>query len=297
MSTDSFAKSITSFSASVADFGRFILNGGQPAGKPIEVTESYRKDVASRVKDLDTNNEAQVNPWVEKHGNASMVRGSGSADTVHAVLTPGEEVLQKSDPRHRDNYYRTIDSFKEMGARVTSDFRGDNMKSAHGTYDAFDVGLGKESASMSPSAFEGYKKSIEARAAREGYSVRYEGKGQYNPGTGSYSSGMHAHLQRINGREMPSLAPSHVPESPAMMAGMAGSPGDSAQQTLKLDPSVASSLSSAAGSNDASADKLSQVASSLMQVAQMLASNIRSGGGRGGNSLVSSVARGAAAFG
>lgn len=50
----------------------------------------------------------------EKKAAGGIVGGSGETDSVRAMLTPGEEVLRKDDPRHRDN----IGSFSRAIAQI-----------------------------------------------------------------------------------------------------------------------------------------------------------------------------------
>ncbi|MDX9913230.1 MAG: hypothetical protein RBS77_01470 [Candidatus Moranbacteria bacterium] len=116
---------------------------------------------------------------------------SGATDSVPIMVTPGEEVLNANDPRHRNNVTNATDFFTRIGYRVTSAYRDDNPKSDHYRNRAIDIGMGHL---QSPQEIAEFKSRLLADVKAQNLKVRFEEMDQYNPGTGSVSSGRHAHV-------------------------------------------------------------------------------------------------------
>lgn len=246
---------------------------------------------------------------------------SGETDSVPIMATPGEEVLSKSDPRHSNN---ALGYFKEKGYRVTSGYRDDNPKSDHFRGRAVDIGMGHL---KSPEDIASFKEKILADATEQGLKVHFEKMNQFNPGTGSVSSGMHAHVygdmrklggafERVgagrldSGRlladnntvsvknqsgaavQAPSLVESAASNTFSALSGLISAQKAQQQAPLQLDPSVMSTLSSIASSNSGSSDTMAQAVSMFAQVIQRLVSRSSSSG----SDLTEAVARGNYAF-
>lgn len=236
----------------------------------------------------------------------------GGTDSVPIMATPGEEILSKSDPRHSSN---ALGFFRERGYRVTSGFRDDNAKSDHSRGRAVDIGMGHL---KTPQEIAAFKEKLLSDAVEQGLKVRFEGKGQFNPGTGSTSSGMHAHVygdmrglggafERVGAGRLASGA---RPVSPLLdgASSMVGSVGTvlseatnalrasrvAQSQPVQLDPALMSTLSDIANSNSGASDTMAQAVSMFAQVIQRLVSNSRSSSG--GSDLAEAVARGNYAF-
>ena len=162
---------------------------------------------------------------------------------------------------------------------------------------------------MSDNEFISYTKKLESTAAAYGYAVRYEGAGQYNKGTGSISSGLHAHIHKIRDNAPEIFRGPNVSREPAMSLAAnrtmtdvpslaSNSPLSApAPSAVKLDPVASASLTNAAGANYESADKISQAADSLLQAVMLMTQGMRSSSSRGSSDLAGSVARGNLAYG
>lgn len=252
---------------------------------------------------------------MSKHAIGGVVKpgASGATDSVPIMATPGEEVLSKSDPRHRDNVTNATDFFTRSGYRVTSAYRDDNPKSDHYRNRAIDIGMGHL---QSPQEIAEFKSRLLADVKAQNLKVRFEEMDQYNPGTGSVSSGRHAHVYgdmaalggaggRIGAGKLdpgrlrksssaPTLADSGASSVFAGLTGLIYSQKAQQQAPLQLDPSVMTALSNIAASNSGSSDTMAQAVSMFAQVIQRLVSSSRQSSVA--TDLTEAVARGNYAF-
>lgn len=86
---------------------------------------------------------------LQKKAAGGIVSGSGESDSVPAMLTPGEEVLRKDDPRHRDN----INLFAKSIARIEGYYaEGDSPNRPQRNYNPGNLRVAGWSDRMDPEA-------------------------------------------------------------------------------------------------------------------------------------------------
>ena len=265
-----------------------------------------------------------------KHASGGVIKpgASGATDSVPIMATPGEEVLNANDPRHRNNMGDFTRSFAQIEGyyakgdkpnRPQRNLNPGNMR-VYGWSTKMDPATAMEHARTQGAIGydpQGYLKfgseaagfkSLERQIgidAKRGLDVasfieKYAPATENN--TVAYKEfirkkgfGGNMKLAEIGGgAQSPSLMESAATNVFSGLSGIIASQKAQQQAPLQLDPSVMSALSNIASSNSDSSDTMAQAVSMFAQVIQRLVSNSRSSSG--GSDLAEAVARGNYAF-
>ena len=307
------SQAFTELKSAAIGFGQFISRGGAEMGKPLEVNDNYYKNVASDRELMASSNEggyvSEPGVWntpVEKKETGGLVQGSGSSDSVKTLLKPGEEVLTKSDPRHRTNIDKLHDFVGMFGLHMTdpdNEYKGQRVGLGHARHNAIDTRSWGPSAARMPEAIT-YAKNMGWKVIDKLHGTAAHVHFEIPQEVGIPSLFREPETRRPPLMEMasssqkvgiPSLFREPETRRPPLMEMASSSQKES--QTVKLDPTTIASFSNAAGASDAAGDKISQAADELLHAVQMLISSGRSSSGSSAASLASIAARGSFAFG
>jgi hypothetical protein len=255
----------------------------------------------------------------EKKAQGGIVGGKGGTDTTFALLTPGEEVLTKGDPRHSANFnpLDTLHSWAKMnGAFMTdpgNEYGGPRKGHSHAEGRAIDVRTrGKsqeEIASLIASAeAQGFKVISKTHGSGPHLHVEYTGKDVQAGSDTMLASKSKA--EKVPDTMLASVEKAASAASgtlrnagTSLMSGMGdifnftqNSAGNILKQTEDKNSAVTAALLSASTSSDESASKISEAADILLQAAQTMSSSVVAMASRGVSAAqqnqISNLARG-----
>lgn len=268
-------------------------------------------------------------PEGKAQGGVIKPGASGATDSVPIMVTPGEEVLNANDPRHRNNLgdftrsFAQIEGYYAKGDKPNRPQRNLNPGNlrVYGWSPNMDPAVAMEHArtqgaigydpqgylkfGSEAAGFKGLERQIAIDAKRgldvstfiEKYAPATENNTvAYKEFIRKKGFGGDMKLADISGKgaQAPSLVESAATNVFSGLSGLIASQKAQQQAPLQLDPSVMSALSNIASSNSDSSDTMAQAVSMFAQVIQRLVSNSRSSSG--GSDLAEAVARGNYAF-